>query len=324
MFKGSFLQSQLNKRASRISKCLELAILFEVSADKPGNVNLITGFEGTRYEHFLASAVAAFPWFQVAAERGIAVSNGEITVGGVRIGQIIRNCVWDINAWQHGGNTLLGTVILLSPIAAAAGMTYAMNENVFEIQQLRENLKRITESTLPEDAADVYEAIKIAKPSGLGKAPELDVNDSGSINRIVKENITLYQVFKIASAYDRVCSEWVSNYPITFEVAYPYLIRQIKETKDLNKTIIHTFLKVLAEYPDTFITRKIGIEKAKKVSVKASEILELGGLETSLGQKSLHKFDCELRKSSNDLNPGTTADIVAAALALCILNGYRP
>jgi len=203
-------------------------------------------------------------------------------------------------------------------------MTSAVKQNVFEIQKIRENLKRITKSTSAEDAIDVYKAIKIAKPSGLGKAPELDVNDSNSINRIVKESITLYQVFKIASAYDRVCSEWVDNYPVTFQVAYPYLMKQTSETKDLNKAIIHTFLKVLAEYPDTFIARKIGIEKAKEVSVKASEILELGGLETSLGRKSLHEFDLELRRSSNDLNPGTTADIVAAALALCILNGYRP
>lgn len=318
------MQKQPHDKAEHISKCLELAILFEVSADKPGNVNLTTGFEGTRYEHFLASAVATTPWFELAAERGIVVSQGEISVSDVRIGQIMRNCVRDINTWQHGGNTLLGTVILLSPIAAAAGMTSAVKENVFEIQQLRKNLKGITESTTSEDAVDVYEAIKIAKPSGLGKAPELDVNDSGSVNRIVKENISLYQVFKIASAYDRVCSEWVSNYPITFEVAYPYLIRQISEAKDVNKAIIHTFLKILAEYPDTFIARKIGIEKAKEVSVKANEILELGGLETSLGRKSLHAFDLELRKSSNDLNPGTTADMVAAALALCILNGYRP
>lgn len=215
-------------------------------------------------------------------------------------------------------------MILVSPIAVAAGMTYAMKENIFEIHQLRENLKRVIESTMSEDTVDVYEAIRIAKPSGLGKAPELDVNDSNSVNRIVKESITLYQVFKIASAYDRVCSEWVGNYPVTFQVAYPYLMKQISEAKDLNKTIIHTFLKVLAEYPDTFIARKIGIEKAKEVSVKANEILELGGLETSLGRKSLHEFDLELRRSSNDLNPGTTADIVAAALALCILNGYRP
>ena len=111
------------KKARHISKCLELAILFEVSADKPGNVNLITGFEGTRFEHFLASAIAAAPYFELAAERGVSVLQGEIGIGNVGLGRIIKDCVADINAWQRGGNTLLGTVILLSPIAVAAGMT---------------------------------------------------------------------------------------------------------------------------------------------------------------------------------------------------------
>jgi triphosphoribosyl-dephospho-CoA synthase len=203
-------------------------------------------------------------------------------------------------------------------------MTNTKEECIFEVPKIRENLKLVVESTTPEDAVNVYEAIKIANPSGLGKAPELDINDPSSVSRIVKENISLHQVFKIASEYDRVCSEWVNNYPITFDVAYPHLMEQIRKTKDLNVAIIHTFLKVLAEYPDTFIARKIGIKKAREVSSKAKEILKLGGLETSRGRENLREFDLELRRSSNLFNPGTTADIIAAALALSILNGYRP
>lgn len=315
---------RLREKAKHISKCLELAILFEVSADKPGNVNLIVGFEGTRYEHFLASAVAATPSFERAAKRGVEVSRGEIHISDVGLGRIIKDCVADINAWQRGGNTLLGTVILLSPIAVAAGMTPTKEEHFFEIPKLRENVKLVVESTTPEDAVDVYEAIKIANPSGLGVVPELDINDPDSVNKIRREKISLYDVFIIASKYDAVCSEWIKNYPITFDVAYPYLVEQIRKTKNLNVAIIHTFLKVLAEHPDTFIARKTGIEKAREVSSMAKEALKLGGLETSRGKETLRKFDLKLRKSSNLLNPGTTADIIAAALALSVLSGYRP
>jgi triphosphoribosyl-dephospho-CoA synthase len=314
----------LYNKAKNISSCLGLAILFEISADKPGNVNLVVGFEGTRYEHFLASVVAAEPYFEWAAERGVEVSEGKIRVSDVGLGRIIKNCVKDINSWQRGGNTLLGTVILLLPIAVAAGMTPTKEEHILEIVKLRENLKYVVESTTPEDAVNVYEAIKIANPSGLGKAPELDVNDPDSINMMRKEKISLYDTFIIASEYDTVCSEWVKNYPITFDVAYPYLIEQIGKTDDLNMAIIHTFLKILAEYPDTFIARKTGIKKAREVSAMAKKVLKLGGLETSSGRKNLREFDHELRKSSNLLNPGTTADIVAAALALSVLHGYRP
>jgi len=318
------LQTNPSAKAKHISKCLELGILLEVSADKPGNVNLVVGFEGTRHEHFLASAVAAASSFELAAKKGIAVSRGEIHLGDVEVGRIIRDCVAEVNAWQHGGNTLLGTIILLSPMAVAAGMASTKENGSFEILKIRENLKLVVESTTPGDAVNVYEAIKIANPSGLGKAPDLDVNNPDSVERIVKESVSLYQVFKIALSYDNVCSEWVNNYPITFDVAYPLLIKQIKETENLNTAIIHTFLKILAEYPDTFIARKVGLEKAREVSSMAKEILELGGLATSNGKESLHKFDLNLRRSGNHLNPGTTADIITAALALCVLSGYRP
>src|SRR4030067_3671539 len=120
------LQSELvlrSGKAQHISKCLQLAILLEVSADKPGNVNFVVGFEGTRVEHFLASAVVAAPSFKEAAKSGIAVSNRNLRLSEVGIGKIIKDCVADIDAWQRGGNTLLGTVMLFVPLAVAGGMT---------------------------------------------------------------------------------------------------------------------------------------------------------------------------------------------------------
>jgi triphosphoribosyl-dephospho-CoA synthase len=311
------------EKAKHISKCLELAIMLEVSADKPGNVNLVVGFEGTRVEHFLASAVASAPFFEEAANRGIAVSNHKLRISDVGIGQIIKNCVADINAWQKGGNTLLGTVILFAPLAVAAGMTPTKGNFVFEIPRLRENVKLAVESTTPEDAVHLYEAIDIAKPSGLNGAPDLDVHDPHSKERILKGNVSLYQVFKIAAGYDDVCSEWVNNYPITFNLAYPYLMEQLK-SRDLNTAIIHTFLKVLSEHPDTFIARKVGFKKASEISLDAKKVLQLGGMETSKGKKNTIDFDRKLRESGNLFNPGTTADITAAALALCTLSGYKP
>jgi triphosphoribosyl-dephospho-CoA synthase len=311
------------EKAKHISNCLELAMLLEVTAAKPGNVNLTRGFEGTRIEHFLASVVAAEFWFEEAARRGIAVSEKKLSVSDVGMGQIMKKCAADVNAWQKGGNTLLGTVMLFVPIAVAAGMTPTEENFDFEFPRLRENLRLAVESTTAEDAVRLYEAIDVAKPSGLGGAPDLDVTDPASKTRILEENVSLYEVFKIAAGYDDVCAEWVNNYPITFDLAYPYLLEQLKHG-DLNTAVVHTFLRVLSEHPDTFIARKVGVEKAREVSLDAKKILELGGLETSEGRKSIIELDRKLRESGNLLNPGTTADITAAALALCTLGGYRP
>lgn len=310
------------EKAKHISKCLELAILLEVSADKPGNVNFVVGFEGTRVEHFLASAVAAHASFEEAAKRGIAVAHRKLRISDAGIGEIIRNCAADIDVWQKGGNTLIGAVMLFVPLAVAAGMT-PMQDGSFDLSELRRNLKLAVESTTPQDAVHLYEAIDIAKPSGLNGAPDLDVHDPHSKERLLKEQVSLFQVFKIAAGYDGVCSEWVNNYPITFNLAYPYLMEQLK-SRDLNTAIIHTFLKVLSERPDTFIARKVGVEKAREISLDAQKVLELGGMETAKGKQCILEFDKKLRNSSNLYNPGTTADITAAALALCTLSGYRP
>jgi triphosphoribosyl-dephospho-CoA synthase len=309
-------------KSQHIAHCLELAILLEASAHKPGNVSVVTNFEKTRYEHFLASAVAASSSFQSAADRGIAVSEDRIDLSDVGVGQFIKRCVTDINAWQHGGNTLLGTVILLSPMAVAAGMT--MSIEPFDVPALRKNLKLVVESTTAKDAVHVYEAIRIANPSGLGKAPDLDINDPTATGRITNEKISLFQVFKIAEKYDTICSEWTENYPVTFDLAYPSLANRLRDSSDPGLTIVQTFLQVLAEVPDTFIARKTSIEKARQISLKAREVMELGGVEKSSGRKSLGKLDRELNKASNLLNPGTTADIIGAALAVCVLAGYRP
>jgi triphosphoribosyl-dephospho-CoA synthase len=320
------LQSELvlrSGKAKHISKCLELAILLEVSADKPGNVNFVVGFEGTRVEHFLSSAVAASSSFEKAAERGIAVREKELGLADVGVGEIINECVVNIDAWQRGGNTLIGTVMLFAPLAVAAGLTQTKGEFEFDFSLLRKNMRLVVEATTPEDSVHLYEAIDVAKPSGLNGAPDLDVKDPKSKARLLKENVSLFEVFKIAAGYDDICYEWVNDFPLTFDLAYPYLMRQV-HTKPLNTAVIHTFLKVLSERPDTFIARKVGREKAREVSMDAKRVLELGGVETVNGRQAILDFDKKLRNSRNLLNPGTTADITAAALALCTLSGYRP
>ncbi len=312
-----------NEKGQHISKCLQLAILLEVSAEKPGNVNLTSNFEGTIYQHFLASAVAAGPSFQEAAGRGIKVAENKLGVSEVGLGQLIKTCAADINAWQRGGNTILGTIMLFAPIAVAAGMTPANKDYLFDFSVLRKNIDLAVKSTTAWDSVRLYEAVDIANPSGLNEAPDLDVTDPSSKERLIKENVTLFNVFKIASAYDDICAEWVNNYPVTFDLAYPYLLEQLK-SKPLNTAVVHTFLKILSQRPDTFITRKVGKEKAEEVSSDAKALLELGGLQTAEGKKSIKEFDLKLRLSQNNCNPGTTADLTAAALALCTLSGYRP
>ncbi len=309
------------EKAEHVSRCLELAILLEVSGyPKPGNVHRTADFPETRYEHFLASAVAIAPSFKRAAEQGIKVSEEKIDPTEVRIGNIIKDAVDRMRWSQSGGNTLLGAVILLAPIAAAAGMI----SNSFSLSKLRENIKVIVESTTPQDALDVYDAIALVNPGGLNKSKKLDVTDPESKKKILDEQVTLFDTFEIASSYDSIASEWVHNYPITFDLGYPYFVRQLEETGDINAATVHAFMKILAEVPDTFISRKVGQAKAESISAEAGRVLKEGGLTTALGRNLIQKLDSKLRDKEHNLSPGTTADITEAVLAINNLNGYKP
>ncbi len=309
--------------AEHVSRCLQLAVLLEVSAyPKPGNVHRTADFQETRYEHFLASAVALAPSFRNAAQKGVLTSQGKINPDELEIGKIIKDAVEQVKTWQSGGNTLLGTIILLTPIASAAGK--ALTEKPFSISKLRKNIKLVVESTTPMDAVNVYDAISIAKPGGLGKAPELDVADSTSKQKILMDNVTLFDVFKISSSWDSVSSEWVNNYSITFDLGYPYFANMLEKTNDVNIATVHTFLKILSEVPDTLIARKMGSAKANEISAQAKQVLNVGALTTQKGRKKLFQFDEKLRDAKHRLNPGTTADLTAAVLAVAVLHGYRP
>ena len=310
--------------AEHVTSCLQLAILLEINAPKPGNIHRNANFPKTNFEHFLASAVAIAPSFMTATEKGILVAEGKLRFANVGIGKIIKDAVERSNSWQHGGNTLLGTILLLSPIAVGAGKTLNENDGILDLAKLRNNVEKVTTSTTPRDAVAVYAAIEIAKPGGLNKVPNFDVSEPSSKHKILRTRTTLFDLFEISASYDSIACEWVKNYPLVFDSGFPFLWNEVKIKDTINDAIVHTFLKLLSENPDTLIARKAGSMKAREISQRARQVLDRGGLATQNGKEALIEFDRNLRDLENKLNPGATADLVAAALALLILTGYRP
>ena len=307
-----------------VSRCLDLAILLEVSAyPKPGNVHRTADFAETRYEHFLASAVALPSHFRRAAQMGVHVSQKKVVLNRIGIGKVVKNAVKDVRAWQRDKNTLLGSILLLSPMAVAAGLTMS-KKTPFSADALRIDLKSVVKSTTPRDAVNVYDAISMAQPGGLGKAPRLDVTDAKSKQKILAQGTSLYEVFKISAPWDSISAEWVNNFHVTFDIGYPYFRRLINKTGDINTTSVHTFLRILSEVPDTLIARKAGKQEAEWASNEAAKALDAGGLTSREGRSQLLTLDRKLHDADHKLNPGTTADITSAVLAIAILEGYRP
>ena len=313
----------MSKRHDEIAAALELALLLEVSAyPKPGNIHRTRNFENTRFEHFLASAAALVPHFRLAALRGSKAAAGSMRSGEFMIGERIRRAVESCSEWQHGGNTSLGAILLLIPISYAAGMV--PSRNALKAQEIRKNLKKVVRGTNKTDSVNAYRAISRASPGGMGKVPELDVSDKDSLTRIRKMNMSLLDIFRISSEYDTISSEWVRGFPVTFEIGLPFLVRELHATEDINTAVVDTYLRILSQVPDTLVTRRLGIGRAREVSLMAKRVLKVGGMKTPRGRKEAKEMDESLQRADHRCNPGTTADLTASALSILLLSGYRP
>lgn len=313
----------LRNRHDEIAAALQLAVLLEVSAyPKPGNVHRTRDFDPTRFEHFLGSAAALGPHFRLAALRGRRVSEGLGNDVELAIGERMKWAAEACSEWQHGGNTSLGVILLLTPIAYAAGMI--PRDLAMRAQEIRKNLRKVVRSTTSADAVNTYRAISCASPGGMRRVPELDINDKKSIVEIRKRNLSLLDVFRLCAKYDTISYEWVNDFSVTFDIALPFLVRELQSTGDINTAAVDTYLRILSEIPDTLVARKQGMNKAKAISLRAKRVLRSGGMKTARGRKAVEEMDKALQRSGHPCNPGTTADLTASALSVLILDGYRP
>ncbi|MBS7631221.1 triphosphoribosyl-dephospho-CoA synthase [Candidatus Bathyarchaeota archaeon] len=308
-----------------VGQCSTLAILLEVSSyPKPGNVHRTVDFPWTRYEHFLAGAVGIEPFMRQLAIRGYNAARSSESWSKIRIGEVIFKAVESSRNWQSGGNVNLGTILLISPLAAASGAILS-NRLSFKAEELRQILEKVIQSTSQKDAVSVCKAISTTMSERvLGRVNELDLTNSSTIKEVYQKGLTLMDIFSKCMSRDLICREWVTRFEIVFTKGYPTLKSFIEKSRSINSAIINTFLTIQSEYPDSLVIRKAGVAEAQKMSERAKEILDKGGAYTEEGSRLLWNWDQELRKFKGRLNPGTTADLVAASAFLLLVNGWRP
>jgi triphosphoribosyl-dephospho-CoA synthase len=277
--------------AEEVAAAGQLACLLEVSAPKPGNVSPGRHFHDTRYEDFLASAVAIGPALAGAGSRPLGVTIFEAA---------------DATARWTRSNTNLGIILLLAPLARAAHR---------EGRALRDGLREVLADTTVADATEAYAAIRRARPGGLGAARSEDVASAPTV--------TLRDAMALAAERDSVAREYATDFAATFEIGAPALRAARSSGLDWIDATVEAYLRLLAALPDTHIARKLGPGAAETVSRRAREIERIGGVRTPEGRRELDAFDAELRGPTNTHNPGTTADLTCAALFVVILEGKR-
>ena len=275
----------------RVAQCAVLAMLYELSSSpKPGNVDRCHDFSDIGFHHFLTSAVSAYPVFRKAAN------------GNGSSGSLIREGVLAWQTWNLCSNTHFGSLVLMIPLAIAAGRP----------GELHFELRAVLEKTTVTDAIDFYSAFERAK-ARVVEVDNFSLNDKNWQKAVVGSGKTLLELMRLSSKHDIVAREWSTNYERSFQLA-DRMVEQI-EIWGQNDGVVRTFLEALAEVPDSLICAKFGLETANQVSGLAGEAL----LDDTLGKA--HELDRDLL--AQDINPGATADLIAASLFISLLRGLR-
>jgi len=286
-----------------IAAACERACLLEAGAEKPGNVTPTKRFEDTTFKDFEAGAKALRPVFGEAAERGARAAAGEITLQQVGLGALILDGVRAVKQSHSGGNTHLGITLLLTPLCVAAGI---------DLKNFREAVRGVISSSTVEDSLNLYDAINLAEPGGLGDS-ELDVRDEKSKEVLRRDGVTFKQLMDLSAERDVVTRELARGYPVTFNEGAPLFKKLVDEGIEEKRALEQTYLILLSRHHDTLIERKRGKQVAEKVLSKAGEVVDVGGILTPPGRRLSAALDDFLRSDGNKLNPGATADLACAS-----------
>ncbi|PSP18014.1 triphosphoribosyl-dephospho-CoA synthase [Halobacteriales archaeon QH_10_67_13] len=271
----------------------ELALLLEVaSTPKPGNVDRHREYPALRFEQFLAGAVGTRSGFASAA-------------AGEPVGRAIERAVAGMSD-QDGGNTQFGAVLAIAPLAAAAGRS--------DTTLSPDGVSVVVAETTVEDTVGFYRAFDHVDVA-VGDPPEelaaLDVRrGSEAVSAVRERGLALAELLAESADVDDIAREWTRGFPRTFCAAEEIAGREGPVTD----RAAAVFLELLADRLDTFVITKHGRETASEVRRRARAALN--------GTEDVDALAAEL--VDRGINPGTTADLVAAALFVALQRGTSP
>ncbi|HCU85165.1 triphosphoribosyl-dephospho-CoA synthase [Methylophilus sp. UBA6697] len=271
------------------------ACLAELEALKPGNVHIFADGHGMRVQDFIYSAEASAP----------ALCDDQV-FGTRTLGQRILHALQATHA-KVGCNTNLGIILLAAPVVQAC-LQYPQ-------LSLSAGLQQVLQQTTVDDAASVYEGIRLVSPAGMGQRDEHDVSQA--------PQITLLQAMQLASANDMVARQYADGYASIFTAAIPLYTDCYQRWQRPAWALTAVYLYWLASVPDSHIARKYGQARAVEVQQTASAhyqaFVALGNPKHYM--PDLLKWDQALKQEK--INPGTSADLTVITAMLSLLDESR-
>lgn len=280
---------ETNHSRLTIGSCATLACLAELSAPKVGNVHFAAAFDDATWVDFAVS--------------GAAVAGPLERAGRLGLGGCVLSCVRATRV-AVGTNTNLGIVLLLSPLCVAASRDVQKPT----MKALRDRVGNVLRRATLDDARLIYQAIREANPGGLGRAEKGDVRGGGRV-------VPLIEAMALAADRDAVARQYVNGFADVFGRVLPAIEGAYRRHQSMDKAIVVAQLECMAAEPDSLIRRKCGEAVANESSRHAAAVIDSGWPDGGArGKRALAVFDRWLRADGRRRNPGTTADLIVAAL----------
>jgi triphosphoribosyl-dephospho-CoA synthase len=271
-----------------IGTAATLASIYEATAPKPGNVHRGADFEDVTYGDFVTSAVVVGPIVARTSELGI--------------GRTVLEAMKATHAAVKT-NTNLGTLLLIVPLAA-----------VSDGQPCSARIGSILGELTPDDTRYVYQAIRVSSAGGLGRVETADVRDNPP------PTLTLVEAMCLAADRDLVARQYGNDFADVFRIA-AWIEEDVASGESLNVAIVHAHIHQLSTEVDSLILRKCGPQVAEQARLHACRVLDAGGPGEDEYERAVEDFDFWLRSDGHRRNPGTTADLIAAALFVLLREG---
>lgn len=271
----------------------QLALLLEVAGTpKPGNVDRRRDLDDLRFDQFLAGSVGC--------ARGLRLAESEAAIGDA-----FERGVAGMSR-QSGGNTQFGCLLLLVPLVRAAASG----------DLSRDGVRDVVEASTVSDAADFYRAfehVDVAVDDPPSGADELDVrHGADAIPALRYRGLTLLDVMELSAdpesgVADGNAIEWTTAFERTFSEAEAIL----DDDGPVLDRVARSFLRLLADQPDTLVAIQHGSDVAEQVSDRAAAVV--GDLDAA--------EDLATEFVAEGINPGTTADVTCAAVYVALERG---
>ncbi len=260
------------------------ACLLEATAPKPGNVFPGCSFEDLEYHDFLLAA-------EIAAK---AFSQSDQSIS--------QRMLWavEFGVAQTRTNVNLGIVLLLGPLVSADEKMASESTGRLNPVSWTESIAEVLDRFDSVDGQNIFKAINNASAGGLGDVDSMDVRDPHA-------EVDIVQAMKLAADRDLIARQYATGFTDLIERVVPLVDESIRLCGDLLAGVVQAHLRLLAMEPDSLIARKNGLPVALRVQKEAGNV----DLDDPV---SIAKFDESLRTPGHELNPGATADLLAAAL----------